>query len=180
MDLAPKDLDRDNNIKLVAATSPTGPEVVLHDEFVKDMGKLFKELRPGFPWYERFWWFICRQWDFITSIPREIKWLYQRARYGVADCDSWDFNRYLTEVVIQGVSYLRRHGHGHPISTTAGEWAKILAEIEEGFWAHLRMEEGDHDEYYSKEGLTELGKKSTEEYENAKTLLIKYWDNLWD
>ena len=65
-----------------------------------------------FIWYRG----IKRLWDFVTDIPREIKWFYQRGTRGWADKDTWGFDHYLSKVISGGLNHLANKSIGHPSS----------------------------------------------------------------
>jgi hypothetical protein len=57
--------------------------------------------------------------------------LYQRATRGWADCDTWNFDDYLTRVASEGIVYLAEHLHSHPSKATADGWKNTLLELAE-------------------------------------------------
>lgn len=52
----------------------------------------------------------------IKSIPRKIKWFYQRGKRGYADCDLWNFDTYLEKVLSKGLRDFARNSSGYPDS----------------------------------------------------------------
>ena len=53
-------------------------------------------------------------WNWLESRPREIKWFLQRGFRGYADCDTWDFDDYLIDVINGGLKRLQKHKCGIP------------------------------------------------------------------
>ena len=92
------------------------------------------------------------------NIFRKIIWFYQRGRHGWADCDVWNFDYYLADIIIAGVRRLRgglscpsellgkdyfdlkdkkekrlREDKAHE------EWEQILEDIAQGFEAFKEL-----------------------------------------
>ena len=89
-----------------------------------DFDPTFKNVKTM--WYESLWWKIERDWNFIRRIPREIKWFFQRAIRGWADCDTWSFDGYLSKIISQGLKRLKAHKMGYPSRYTEKEWDEVI------------------------------------------------------
>ena len=118
----------------------------------------------------------------ISRTPRVFKWAWQRINQGVADCDVWNFDSYLTSIIpialrelAEGVSY------PHAFNS-AEEWHDLLNEIAD------EIEFGAADELTwfpenfdctSNEYMAEKRKR-----EKARRLgferIAQYLDDLWD
>jgi hypothetical protein len=46
--------------------------------------------------------------------PRRIYWFFQRGFRGYGDCDTWDFDLYLANVIVGGLKQLKKYHHGCP------------------------------------------------------------------
>lgn len=57
---------------------------------------------------------------------KSIKWIYQRAKYGISSYDSWDFDMYLTITIENGLKFLKDAGNSHPCWCTFEEWQMKL------------------------------------------------------
>lgn len=92
--------------------------------------ELFNEINP-IPW-----WISARYWldkNNPSRAYRQIKWFIQRGKRGYADGDVWNFDSYLSSVIIGGLKDLRKNTHGYPSGLTEAEWDETLARIIEGF-----------------------------------------------
>jgi len=146
-------------------------------------------------WDNIYWWIRYGIWTWITDRPQKIKWFFQRGFRGYADCDVWDFDDYLTDVISNGLKHLKENQHGIPTSIwtkyiklddlkTADretkeiaadkEWKIILNQIIEGFDAARVLID------YS----CELDEKERKEIEQIRQrgfdLFKEYFFNLWD
>lgn len=97
----------------------------------------------------------------LKKIPKEIKWFIQRGRRGYADCDTWDYHTYLSNVISGGLRQMARTANGWPESLSRcaefGDecgrcreingkdrcpsmeaWSKVLNDIAEGFERYKR------------------------------------------
>jgi len=143
------------------------------------MGKLhlFSDLK--ITWFEQYIWFpICRRWNYICDIPREIKWFWQRGRRGYADCDIWDMSDYLTDVMIGMLENLREYNSGFPAKLTECEWLDILLDIQRGFIA--KKQQDDLDLTLVKKEYNKQWNSLEKEFKKSMGLLTIYWGALWD
>lgn len=53
---------------------------------------------------------FIRAWRTIRNIPREIKWFVQRGKHGIADCDWWSLDTYITDIAIKGIENIMYRG----------------------------------------------------------------------
>lgn len=89
-------------------------------------------------------------WNILTDLKYKVPNYFERAYYGVGHADVWDFDCYLTSVIIRGLKQLKKYKHGFPIeicekyknqSLAPGvidllaekEWNEILDKIIYGF-----------------------------------------------
>ena len=69
----------------------------------------------GYRWFSVYWWkdlyrYITYGWC------KDIQWYWQRARYGCADRDTWNFDGYMASVMSFGLRRLAEHSSGTPSS----------------------------------------------------------------
>lgn len=62
----------------------------------------------------------------IKNIPHAIKYRFQRAYKGFADCDTWSLDNYFIEVMKPALKYFKENQNGHPYDLTEEEWNSIL------------------------------------------------------
>ena len=94
----------------------------------------------------------------IKDIYLNIKWFFQRGKRGYSDCDVWDFDNYLSNVIIKGLKDLHKQIHGVPgdladkfkdqndsDSTDIAmiEWKKIIKEIIWTFETSIKIQNHD-------------------------------------
>lgn len=63
---------------------------------------------------------------------RQIKWAYQRITRGFCDCDYWDLDTYLSELLAQSLKKLADDGNGYPGTEefpTYESWQEYLYKI---------------------------------------------------
>lgn len=65
-------------------------------------------------------------WFAIKNFLRNIKYTYQRIRYGISAADAIEFDEYLMRIMSNGFNYLREWGNTHPYRYTEEEWAEKL------------------------------------------------------
>lgn len=123
---------------------------------------------------------------------RAIKTFVQRGNRGWADSDIWDFDSYLSDIIIAGVRDLKK-GIGCPgglwdkeaKNKECWKWHEILEEIAQGFEAAKEM---NHPRYSWEKKDTALQRKIdleqqkvlTKKFERGMELFGKYFFNLWD
>lgn len=119
-------------------------------------------------WY---WW---RQ---VFDLPyhlRKVKWYFQRANRGWADCDTWGLDSYICEVLVPALEHLKKWKHGYPVPPDAvftddcqnatdeeyarwqQEWDARLDEMIAGFRAAAAMQDIP-DEFVSDDPESQLG-----------------------
>ena len=124
----------------------------------------------------------------------QMKWFFQRGKRGCAECDFWDFNNYLIDIIMAGIEYLKNHSHGCPsefydetnINNECEKWIIVLDEILEGFKAgkriinndclHLKERNGYYEQVFDEEEAKYLAKK----FDRGMELFCKYFLELWD
>ena len=120
---------------------------------------------------------------------KNIKWYYQRATRGWADCDAWSINGYLNDLLPDIIRSLKG-GVGCPgdlydntkKNNECWRWEEILESIIQGFIAAKELGEL-HYMTYSEKGLIADEKKRENlinKYNIGMDLFRKYYMNLWD
>ena len=106
----------------------------------------------------------------IESFFYWIKYIYQRAFRGYADCDVWSIDFYLCEILPSMLKQLKETKCSHPgygEANTPEKWDALLDKIIEGFEAAKRVED---DEYYKQTGNITYDNNYEVTNENRKKL----------
>ena len=160
---------------------------------VEKNGKLWKELKedlskPSHWWVEAYY-SIYRLILKIEDFPKEIKWLFQRAKRGYADCDVWNLSHYLSSVIAGSVKRLKKIQHGLPtVIFTEGkleeqarkEWNYILDGIITAFESLRDIDEFSDTELFDAGKTPEAMGKIEENAQEGMQLFVKYFRDLWD
>ena len=161
---------------------------------VKYTQKFLNSLSRLTDWY----WAPFRWLKAVKRFPKEVKWVYQRATRGWADCDVWSFDSYIAEVISGATKRLADIAHGAPgdMFDPAAygadgrivnhelhdqgfqNWKDTLNKISEGFAA---VKTKDDMEY---ENDIEAWRAKQEALDNqrieASNLFTKHFHSLWD
>lgn len=126
-------------------------------------------------------------WLDIPYHCRKVKWYFQRARRGWADCDTWGLDGYLCAVMVPALEHLREFKGGHPIPRDAvidpetGEatdaeyarwerdWNRSLDEMIAGFRAAHAVINGPPDRFFTARPPEEIAaeQKAADEEKHA-------------
>lgn len=104
-----------------------------------------------------------------VSDDEKFQHLHERQVNGFSTYDWWNFNDYLTFVIINGVKKFHE-GVGHPANLTEEQWQRIIKQIVKGFKAQHRLSN-----FQSKN--TEKDKRR---WDRGSRLFIEYYTSLWD
>jgi len=106
---------------------------------------------------------------FIDFFLYDIKAGCQRVKYGIAQRDVWEFDYYLTKIIVRGLKQLKKDSHGYPSeeTMTMEKWREILQKIIDCFELKM-MSEYTHT------------KEEKRVIDDGMRLFVKYYDNLWD
>lgn len=130
----------------------------------------------------------------IAGLPLRIKSFFQRGKRGWADCDTWDFDSYLADVISKGVEHLRINSTGHSNGLTEKEWDNILKEIIWTFETYKKIRRTEliyipseqftwkkYNQWKSRAFRWKVMKKSEVlRFEKGFDLFKKYFFDLWD
>lgn len=123
---------------------------------------------------ENIWWKAKRVWEAPFNFRREIKWFIQRGRRGYADCDWWDFDTYLSDMIPKALKAFVKEGIGYPgykPMDTPQKWKKALKKMARGFEAHNEIG------YFPRGAKL---KKLQKEYKEGMELFVEHFGHLWD
>lgn len=114
-------------------------------------------------------------WEMTPAESKKVR--KQRADRGFAEQDWWNFNSYLTWVIIQGLEKFKT-GAGYPMEAGTMEgWVIILDEMIDGFNAKQAYHDGDVPPDVH---VDEWAKPLIARWEKGSTLFIKFYGDLWD
>ena len=114
----------------------------------------------------------------IKTFFREIRWAFQRMKYGYSECDVWNIDSYFLQTIVPMLEDLQRNGISYPGGITFEGWKDILDDMIYHFL------EGNEDTC----SKTIKDFKDWCEYNNyinthlnkGFELFIKYFRDLWD
>lgn len=113
------------------------------------------------------------KWVFTSEHHDEAKHFEERMTNGFSEYDWWNFNDYLTWVIVQGLEKFK-NGAGHPVTEnikTMDDWREVLDKMIAGFKAHDRLM-NDWDE--------KTAKQDRATWEEGAALFIEFYGTLWD
>lgn len=97
-----------------------------------------------------------------------LRMAWQRARYGYSEDQFYSLDHTLATMIVAGVAKMKEWNHGYPTEISNEEWLAILTKIEEGFLLFL-----DNDGWFTDD-------VSREKFTEAKALLNRWFEHLWD
>lgn len=174
-------------------------------------GKLeeWKRQHPYLTFIENIYYSISRGIDNLFDIPMKIKCFYQRGKRGWSDRDWWGLDEYISNIVIECLTKLKKERIGLPTwsenkseKQAKKEWTNILDTIINTFKINLDIIERDTiyipienftwKKYKSYKRYVEkmkkkynikirlMTKRESQKYEKGFDLFKKYFFNLWD
>jgi hypothetical protein len=114
-------------------------------------------------WYRYFW-------NFVSSIPLEVRSFIQRGIRGYSDRDTWDFDTYLTDVIEGGLKHLLKHTMLRNDKKYVEDLKIIIKTMK------LSRDINNSLKYANKEEW----KKAQKEFRKGMSVLTKRWFELWD
>jgi hypothetical protein len=154
----------------------------------EDLMKNWEEKWHNRKWYHKVWdkiWFKV----FYPFKPSEIRWnflrfksYFIRGKKGWAPMDTWSFDYYLSPIIRDALTHLKKNNHGYPGSLdNQEEWEVILEKIIWTFDACEKIQKSDwymlpRENYIMSNG--KLYYKDNTEYEelrkNYEEIAVKY------
>ena len=110
-------------------------ETLYETESLKQRYQLFEKVNKDIKRYPIRTWFSRKLFSlqqFPSNIRLKVVGFFQRGKRGWAVSDTWDFDGYLTEVRIAGMTHLKKHGMG------TRRWKKTLQKVISGFTAYKK------------------------------------------
>lgn len=108
-------------------------------------------------------WFFHRIKKFLTNIPKQIKFFYQRGKRGYSDQDVWSMDWWFFSVVIPMLKQLRDTKQGYPSKfKTPEEWDRELDTMIHYFIEATEegcSEKNEYEEQYNKRWWDSFDKK---------------------
>ncbi len=80
--------------------------------------------------FSSYWW---RHWLTPRTYTLQLRTMWQRAMYGMADYDAWGLCSYVPNVIANGCTWLADNTCGTPMMLEDDEWVAILRKIAHGF-----------------------------------------------
>ena len=146
----------------------------------KEIEYLFKEMQKNRKKYPIRHWFSRKLFQ-LRNLPNNIRLkiitFFQRGKKGWSYPDTWDFDDYLTDVIIGGLTHLRKYTHGHPVIKGVNnnkQWKSILQKIINGFKAYKKMCN------WCIRHKEKTYKKLNKKFKEGMKLFIKYYGTFWD
>lgn len=120
-------------------------------------------------------WFYKPRFSFrnIKTARQWIKWSWQRAFRGYADCDLWSIDFYISEILSNMIKDFRENTHGYPNELTPEDWDKILEKIENGFNASKKIQNMEYEGTEEYEALHKI-------FDEGMDLFKEWYFGLWD
>ena len=148
-------------------------------------------------------------WEYIPWFFRAIKYAWQRATKGYCDKDTWDLDRYYTQLFIDTLTFFRDNSYGCPSeyyyenkdgyqtwidtlnelinhfsnSLEEDEFIDYNEELEFENWINKIQNHDEQNEYLRREWTFRekiKAEKRKKELEKGMDLLKKVFFNLWD
>ena len=131
----------------------------------------------------------------ILFIPKRIKWFFQRAKRGYADCDLWEFGTYISGVIKDALEDFRKNSTSYPGHITYKKWLEILDNMVYSFdivyktmydkvlmssLKELKKHPKKWKKYAKELNAKLLTEEEIKKYDRGMKLFIKYIFDLWD
>lgn len=151
----------------------------------EDMKRLF-----GSNWYYR----MLRGWDWVTGIPREIKFFWQRGTRGWSDRDVWSIDGFMLQILPDMIRQLSYTKHGcpeefwdeHCRGDECHLWREFLVDMAAKLECGAKAQDLDISPYKKEDGKYDWDAFHAEyerlmaEWRQGMDWLKKYFFNLWD
>lgn len=167
-------------------------EVKITQGFLDSMDRLFDWRWAPYRWGK-----------WVLDIPRELKWKWQRMNRGWADCDTWNANYYIAEVLAGMLGHLKKHHVGMPMEfcgemkmredgtwyhtipddESSAAWEACLQEMIDGFKMQNAMNDLDNpnfDDPVDRKAWSNKLIEMQDKQDRGLYLFAKHFGNLWD
>lgn len=135
---------------------------------MKKQNKMFLSL----PFKKRYW--IKN----LSELRKEIKWAFQRMKYGYSDCDVWNIDDWFLDSIVPMLQQLKENLHGYPSNYTFDEWNDILEQM------IFNFTEGNEDISSKKpkdfKNWSEYNEYIADHLNKGLKLFVENFHNLWD
>lgn len=123
-----------------------------------------------YSWAPRFWFRNLKQ------LIRNCKFAYQRVTRGYADCDIWDFDSYLSELIINGSKHLADTTHSYPVKLANDEVINDYQKWQEYLYKMASHFEKVNELEWEFANYEEIEKEFTEGMNMLKNSYFSLWD----
>jgi len=169
----------------------------------KDYEEMMKSLKNS--WLRDKYLYIYRFFLHIKEFPQnfylESKYFIQRGLRGYSDKDVWNFDYYLSEIIIKGLKDLKNQVHGFPYDFSSKDgkevdlegWKNVLNEIIWTFevtkkiqnskwykWNYKEKRNKSLQKFIQRTNKHVMTSEEIKRYNNGWKLFQKYYFNLWD
>ena len=134
---------------------------------------------------EGVYWSIKRGIKSVYHFPKNIKWWYQRARYGYSDRDTWSGDWYLAGIIAGIMERIVNDGHGVAMSYADDENTpvEVMVERRDEEWNKyiaIFREYSKNGPAINQKWKDEFGGVLDEDMQDALQWLSKHFQELWD
>ena len=155
-------------------------------------------MQDSFPdwleWLEMYlWWPIERIIEKLFNWGREVKWFWQRGRWGYSDRDLWSMDDWLAEIIPNALRDLAKCTHTYPREgtrqgKTMKKWQEFLRKKAQAFDDYRTYDDPDIHKFPfngTKAEVQKYGKESVERYQKAcneiqELFSPEIFGHLWD
>jgi hypothetical protein len=160
-------------------------------ETIEDMFKAEEKKYNLLDWIEIYWHRLI--WNHVRDWKWRLPNFFQRAWYGWGKADTWDFSYYLSKVIYEGLTHMKKNGNGY-ISWRHKDTEAQMKKRSDDVWDAMiyafklayEIECGDRHFYTPKmspeaqKKLKCLTKAEYDKQQKGMRVFIKYFHCLWD
>jgi len=85
-------------------------------ESIEELDKHLGRDKPWY-WYNHCWYWIRHGiWNWLTDLKWRIPTWWHRSFHGWGYADTWGLDFYLSKVLYESLTYLKKHNHGYPVT----------------------------------------------------------------
>ena len=155
----------------------------------KNFEEFREELDKPLHWWIELYYCLYRILLKIREIPIKVKWFLQRGRRGFAECDVWNLQNYLSNLIASSVRELKEIQSGIPDEIwikgktekrATSEWDTILERIIISFESLRDIDKISDMEMFDAKESAKIYKQVEKDAQVGLKLFIKYFNSLWD